>query len=472
MITIVVQPTSGKLMAAYRPIVISATDSGNPPVVYCDVYIDGNYYKTISRTQAPYQFDVQDAIQEYIEKYIPSNGGSAIETDILHEVYVKIRSSQFDVNGFIQPDGPIPVQATGGTPSTPGGGTQSNSFWGVNATLQHEDNQDLETHLNSFKLRNWANTMAPLTHRPDGYRICKGDSDFFPVVNKGNSIDCLKINYKLKGQNTFQSINTCNPLPPINGLIWKWDRTAGDSVDLGLVEPISGLSPINGTFTSIDWGDGTIDTNLTHTYSTTGNFTVIVLDSTSTWFGFSDSGSPGPEIQHNLTQVVQWVNTLEHIYINPKTTTVTQITGLPNINSLLALKRIVNYSQQLTSVPSIANNSLLEEFNFGWPNPGISQTTLDTALNPLLRIIVAIWPALNGGSFTLNSTTEIFELNGSYDVASVNNFLQGLDAAGATSFSPPIRIIILTQTPPAPPTGLGLTSKNNLIAKNWTVLTD
>jgi hypothetical protein len=264
MITITTQPTTGRLMAAYRPIVIAANITGNPPVAYCDIYIAGSYYKTISKTQPPFEFDTQDAVQEYIQKFIPSNGGSNVETDILHEVYVKIRSSQFDSNGFIQPDTPIPVQATGSTPPVPGGGTSSNVFWAVNAALQHEDNQYLETHLNTFKNGTWANNVYPLTHRPNAYRLCKIDSDFFPVVNKGNTINCLRLNYKLKGQNTFQQATNCNyGCSPVSFTLNSPLPGASVGVPYTLNIPLSGSAPfVFNPTTMPPWMSGNIVGNV------------------------------------------------------------------------------------------------------------------------------------------------------------------------------------------------------------------
>ncbi|MCZ2085373.1 MAG: hypothetical protein LC112_13985 [Flavobacteriales bacterium] len=211
MITINNQPATNKLVAAYRPILIDTTITGNPPVTYCDVYILGQFYKTISKTQPPFVFDIQDAVQEYIQKVLPVNGGSSILNNVLHQTYCKIRSSQLDPNGFIQPDGPVPVQATGTNPPIAGGGTQTNTFFVVNAVLQHEDNQDLEVHLNSFKQGTWANNMYPLSHRLNGYKICKNDSDYFPVVNIGNTISCLRLYHRPKGSNIFSATTNCNP---------------------------------------------------------------------------------------------------------------------------------------------------------------------------------------------------------------------------------------------------------------------
>ena len=53
---IILQPADGQLMAAYRPIVyrvstIRTDGQPVPPVVYCDIYFDGTYYKSLSKTQ-------------------------------------------------------------------------------------------------------------------------------------------------------------------------------------------------------------------------------------------------------------------------------------------------------------------------------------------------------------------------------------------------------------------------------------
>lgn len=222
MITITNQPAAQILMAAYRPIVSkikvdNLAPSQPPKVVYCDVYIKGVFYKTFSKTQSLniavnnsfFEFDIQDALQEYIQKYLYSNGLPFVEQDILHEVYCRYRSSTIDANGFLIPDPVVPIQATGSTPSVAGTGTQGNTFFVVNATLQHEDNQDLETHLNTFKNYTWAANVFPLSHRPDKYKICNNDSDYFPLVNKGNTIKCIRLNYRLKNSPVLTTVASC-----------------------------------------------------------------------------------------------------------------------------------------------------------------------------------------------------------------------------------------------------------------------
>jgi putative hemolysin len=55
--SILIQPDASSINSAYRPIILRVLASSNnigvpnPPVVYCDIYINGTFYKTITRTQ-------------------------------------------------------------------------------------------------------------------------------------------------------------------------------------------------------------------------------------------------------------------------------------------------------------------------------------------------------------------------------------------------------------------------------------
>jgi hypothetical protein len=195
---IITQPATNSVYAAYRPIVfrVSAKKTNGdpiPPVVFCDVYVNGLYYKTFSSTQyiklnvadSEFQFDIQDALQESLTRYLGANGGSAILTVMppIASVQCKFRSSGIDTEGFLQQEGTVPVQGTLGVPPIAGTGTESNTFFAINATLQHEDNQDVLTHLDSYKQRDWDANAHPLTHRPEGYKICKNQSDYFPILS-------------------------------------------------------------------------------------------------------------------------------------------------------------------------------------------------------------------------------------------------------------------------------------------------
>jgi hypothetical protein len=217
-ISLITQPATDALQAAYRPVIFlvraSRTDNyAIPPVVYCDIYFNGAYYKTLTKTQykvlnpssSDWQFDIQDACQEVLSKVIGPNGGTTIinAAAAMAQVYCKFRSSGYDANGFIGPEGTLPVQATGTSIAQAGSGTQSHSFFVVNSTLQHEHNQDLASHLSAYKTRTWAANAWPLSHRKDLYKIGRNNSDYFPIIYTGTKALTLRLNYKLKGGNTY-----------------------------------------------------------------------------------------------------------------------------------------------------------------------------------------------------------------------------------------------------------------------------
>lgn len=213
--SILTQPASGSINAAYRPIVFlvraTNTDGSNiPPVVYCDIYFNAVFYKTIAKTHfkvlnsgnSDWQFDIQDACQEVIAKRIGVNGGSELikADDLYKSVYCKFRSSGYNGNGFITPEGATPIQGTGLTAPTAGTGTQSNSFFILNATLQHANNQDLAAHLIHYENGTWASNARPLTHRQNKYKIGTTNSDYFPFWYGGsNEITGISLTYRLRG---------------------------------------------------------------------------------------------------------------------------------------------------------------------------------------------------------------------------------------------------------------------------------
>jgi len=221
------QPAANSLNAAYRPVMFKVTAqstyvTSQPPVVYCDIYFGGVYYKTLSKTlplaSGEWQFDIQDAAQEYLRRYLPPNGGTDLYNayPAMSQVFCRFRSSGINTNTFIVQEGAIPVQGTGTITPVAGGGTQSNTVYVVNATLQHEDNQILTSHLNSFKAGTWSAAAFPLTHRPVRYRLHLGNSDYFPLAYTGNSpLKAIKVYYRYKGQSTYNVLNKSfdNPCP-------------------------------------------------------------------------------------------------------------------------------------------------------------------------------------------------------------------------------------------------------------------
>lgn len=168
-ISILVQPEMGAIsgstpantwVSAYRPIYFRVmADTLCPPEqpMYCDIYmLYGTipYYKTITAysienmggTNSIFEFDLQDAYQEWIKTFIPetfvtSAGilstytgiGSTATTSII-ESFVRFRGSSF-VSGVLVPESPIPVQGTATTPPIAGGGFLSHRFGIVNSTL-------------------------------------------------------------------------------------------------------------------------------------------------------------------------------------------------------------------------------------------------------------------------------------------------------------------------------------------------
>jgi hypothetical protein len=220
--SIIDQPGANSLRAAYRPIVLKAeaTTAGDPPpVVYCDIYFNGRFYKTISKTvfhenlgdSTAWRFDIQDACQEYLGKVIGANGGSVIITahKIMLKVFFRFRASSIDVNGFVEPEAEVPVQGTLYTQPVPGTGEQSNTFFVCNATLQHAQNQDLPAHLNAYKRRTWNAAAFPATHRPDNYKVGLDQSDYFPVfVPEAVCPAKYRLRYKYLGQSTVWSNTT------------------------------------------------------------------------------------------------------------------------------------------------------------------------------------------------------------------------------------------------------------------------
>ncbi len=225
-ISIISQPATNSLNAAYRPVIFqvraSRTDNtAIPPVVYCDIYFNGTFYKTTDKTQykvlnttdSDWQFDIQDACQEIFKKIIGLYGGNSIIKieELLVQVYCKFRSSGYNSSGFITTENSAPVQGTGTITPVSGTGTQSNNFYLLNTTLQHQHNQDLPVHLGYFKNGPWQSNAFPLTHRINKYSLGYSSNDYFPIAYIGpNAMKCIKISYKKGGDTSFRTLQNCS----------------------------------------------------------------------------------------------------------------------------------------------------------------------------------------------------------------------------------------------------------------------
>ena len=297
------QPEIDSLNAAYRPIVFGVRANGNigtpPPVVFCDMYLNGVYYKTLTKTQyeettandALFLFDVADAVQEYLKFQLPVNGLSNVITasNVFATLYCKFRSSYNDANGYLIPEGTAPVQGTGSTAPVAGTGFQSNTLWAVNATLQHEENQSLETHLLEQKnntMGSWATGVMPLTHRPKTYKICNGDSDYYPFIDKTErTYMCMKLFYKLKQALGFTEVQSCYCLPTGITPAVLPDGVIG--VPYSATINLLGTGPF--TLIQLDW-PAWLTYNITGSVLTFGGTPDEVLDNTSISFDIRNCG--------------------------------------------------------------------------------------------------------------------------------------------------------------------------------------
>jgi hypothetical protein len=237
-ISLASQPNSNSLVAAYRPvrfvaIANQAPTSSSPssacPVIMADVYFNDKYYASISVTDYTtiaawifvfhlYEFDIQDKLQEYINSKIARLSiMSGDMENMLNEIFsvkvrVDFRESYVDTNGFTDFYGTPPIQGTKNTIPVSGTGTiSSNTFYAINGTLTHEDNQDLGAHLGYYKL----STQVPyaLSHRPNyitaeakkigggKYFVSQFDNDFMFVFSNtitagGSWFASLSLKYK------------------------------------------------------------------------------------------------------------------------------------------------------------------------------------------------------------------------------------------------------------------------------------
>lgn len=214
--TVTEQPNSNSIHAAYRPIIIKGSIESAVPIIYCDIYFNDVYYKSVSITALDgleFQFDIHDAAKEYLNFFIAENGGAVMvqANPLFLSCYCKLRKSSINSEGFTIPEAPIPVQATNTTPAVAGGGELLNTFYILKSTLQHNQSQELTTHLNAYKQGTWNASVFPLTHRKDGYR--SQGSDYYPLVCRNVVPDCLKIEYTKKDGTTGNS-TSCGLLPP------------------------------------------------------------------------------------------------------------------------------------------------------------------------------------------------------------------------------------------------------------------
>lgn len=226
MILIVQQPEVNKVLPAYKPVVISCkatTNEGNvPALVFCDVYVNSRYYRTFfsskSDREGIYDFDIQDAMQELFNYFIPPMDGKKIEISkaSIKSVYVKIRTSKINDKGLSELEQTAPIPGTDDSAPIGGGGTPSNQFFVLNAIIQHEEQQDLLSLLGSYKTDQWSSGSYPLTKRNRINTLTSKQSSFFPFITD-KEVKKLRLIARLKGKPDFRTYDyVVNPATDIN----------------------------------------------------------------------------------------------------------------------------------------------------------------------------------------------------------------------------------------------------------------
>lgn len=246
-VTITQQPTVNQLLSAYQPVVIACTattaDGGVPVLVLCDVYINGVYYRTFFSSKADregkYVFDIQDAIQEKLNYFIPPIDGKKIEitSETLGDVFVRLRTTKLNSSGLNEPEQIAPIPGTEETPPIPGEGLQSNKFFALNLLIQNEENQDIEALLKAYRTNTWNNEALPLTRRNKSNFLTDSQSSFFPFLSEKRP-KTICIDVRFKGQANFthyckeltnDDINEVSNPPTIN---IKWMNATTSAEDI------------------------------------------------------------------------------------------------------------------------------------------------------------------------------------------------------------------------------------------------
>lgn len=262
----------------------------------------------------------------------------------------------------------------------------------------------------------------------NGVEVISSSSDYLNAVCGGNIA-----NWKI----TTDAAEVAN-------LIFAWDTEA---------EAVNLTTNIDGTFSTIDWGDGTINSILTHTYAAPGNYTVRMYSSTATTVNLSSK---------NLTSFTAVPSTVIEINVDDN-----DIPALPSLSLNTSLLKLSAESNALTAFPDISTCTLVTEVFLTDNNiSGSYNFALNTAMQ-YLEFGTNGATSISGVANMTSLGQLVMNANG-LSVASINTALQALDANGVTSgiFNS------VAQTPSAAPTGLGLVAKTNLISKGWTVTTD
>jgi hypothetical protein len=280
----------------------------------------------------------------------------------------------------------------------------------------------------------------------------------------------------------------------------------------------SGTVSINTTFTGtaqIDWGDGTISSivssnSISHTFTGSTKINYVFSNGNSAITRIAQPNPIGNKVggsinvsrfqnlnslslgQYNLSSVIWNYNSTLLTYINFANNAVTgsipgldnhtalstficnanQLTGnIPSLNSNTSIVNFTCNGNQLTgSIPSLSNNTALTTFNC--QNNSLSGSIPNLSNNTSLASFLCHANNLtdfSGG--TVSSTLGDFRAySNRLTSTAINAILAAFVAAGRTS-SNGTCILNLGPGGNAAPTGQGITDKNTLISRGWTVTT-
>lgn len=163
-ITISTQPDTALMYSAYRPITyIVTSNAATISKVQCEVYINGTLVKTIVHdpdinTSNQFTFDVSGFVRDNLSYFTLTNIASL---HAVSESATNTRYIQCVFNEVLLTSGVLVVQSTDYT---------SNTSYACNATLQHQDTQNLSAY--------FVDSTAKLfmTNTPDNARIHRNET--------------------------------------------------------------------------------------------------------------------------------------------------------------------------------------------------------------------------------------------------------------------------------------------------------
>lgn len=320
-------------------------------------------------------------------------------------------------------------------------GIAPSDFSGINATTSYNWNvtsqnfNDLTTLSLTYSLNGSTTTVQTNI----------SDSSLTGVIAALNSLNVGRFWSYTEGGNTY--------ITTYNDFVTYDDLTINNNGDI-LVTVLIPAAPLVVVFSmaltspnqvTFDWGDGNTNTynvsnpSPSHIYTTTGTKTISIkfaAASSLTSITFSTSTTQVSITHPNLTALITYINSNGIL----SSFDGTNLSGSSLLN-FVRLDNIANLgSFDGTGLPAALQKLWLFASNI----TSVNTTTIPAGVN------------------------DFRASNNHLTVSNVNAILIALDSNGLLNGN----LNLGGQTPAAAPSGAGITAKNNLISKGWTVLTD